>query len=85
MSGAAVIILAASVLAEFSPTAAALHKNQEAFKQKMMPSVGKVVTVTGKLSVGKISDFVYTDDPGAVYIRAPNYRTFIGWMSFPVK
>ena len=48
-----------------------LSDQRDAFKKKMMPSVGKVVTVTGELSVGKISEFVGTDDGGAVYIRTP--------------
>jgi hypothetical protein len=40
------------------------------FKRKMMPSVGKQVTVTGELSIGKISEFIFTDDGGDVYVRA---------------
>jgi hypothetical protein len=43
---------------------------REAFKRKMMPSVGKEVTVTGKLWTGKISEFIGTDDGGLVFIRA---------------
>ena len=70
MPGAAAFIVVASVFSQFNPAAAKLNDNREAFKRKMMPYVGKVVTVTGRLSVGKISDFVYTDDPGAVYVRS---------------
>jgi hypothetical protein len=68
--GATVMILAMAILAEENPAAAALNRNKEAFKRKMTPYIGKEVTVTGKLSVGKVSDFIWTDDPGAVYVRA---------------
>ena len=70
MNGAAALILAMALIGEENPAAIALNRNHEAFKQKMMPHVGKVVTVVGQLSVGKMSEFVYTDDPGAVYLRA---------------
>lgn len=70
MQGTAALILATAMFSQYNPAAAKLDDNREVFKRKMMPYVGKVVTVTGTLSVGKISDFVRTDDPGAVYVRA---------------
>jgi hypothetical protein len=70
MQSAVALILAATVFSEYDPAVARLRANQDAFKKKMMPHVGKVVTVTGQLSVGKISNFVWTDDPGAVYVRS---------------
>jgi hypothetical protein len=70
MQGTVALILAATVFSQYNPAAAKLNDNHEAFKRKMMPYVGKTVTVTGHLSVGKISDFVWTDDPGAVYVLA---------------
>ena len=69
MNTAVAFFLAATVFGEDNPAAIKLHNTREAFQRKMMPYVGKVVTVTGYLAVGKISDFVYTDDPGAVYVR----------------
>jgi hypothetical protein len=70
MQSAATLILATAVFSQFNPAAAKLQDNRKTFKQQMMPYVGTVVTVTGQLAVGKISDFVWTDDPGAVYVRA---------------
>lgn len=69
MQAAVLLIVAVAILGEENPAAAALNRNHEAFKQKMMPLVGKEVTVRGVLSVGKVSEFIYTDDPGAVYVK----------------
>src|SRR6476659_8600351 len=69
MQAAALLIVSMAILSEENPAAIALHRNHEAFKQKMMPLVGKEVTVSGVLSVGKESEFIYTDDPGAVYVK----------------
>ena len=68
----AALIFAVVVLGQYDPAVAKLRQHREPFKQSMMPHVGKVVAVTGKLSFGKISDFVWTEDPGAVYVRAIN-------------
>jgi hypothetical protein len=69
MNGVASLIVLTAILGEYNPAAAALNRNQEAFKQKMTPYIGKEVTVVGILSVGKLSDFIRTDDPGAVYVK----------------
>ena len=37
-----------------------------------MPSVGKVVTITGTLTLGKIANCVESDDGGQVYLRSSN-------------
>jgi hypothetical protein len=76
MQGTVALILATAALGQYNPAAAKLHENREVFKRQMMPDVGKVVTVTGKLSLGKISHFVWMDDPGAVYIRATKPEEF---------
>jgi len=46
-----------------------------AFRQKMMPKVGKVVTVTGKFTLGKGPDFILTDDGGMVHLDSARVKT----------
>src|SRR5438045_7776636 len=70
MQAAALLIVSVTILGDENLAAAALHRNQQAFKQKMTPYIGKEVTVIGVLNVGKESDFIRTDDPGAVYVKA---------------
>jgi len=70
MQVVALLIVSVAILGEENLAAAALHRNQEAFKKKMTPYIGKEVTVIGVLSVGKESNFVWTDDPGAVYVKS---------------
>jgi hypothetical protein len=43
---------------------------RDAFMRKMMPQVGKVVTVAGKLQMYKLSEAVETDDGGVVHVMS---------------
>ena len=68
MHSLSLLVVAATLYGQVQPSE--FRAKRDAFKQKMMPSVGKVVTVTGTLSVGKIAEFIATNDGGAVYMMS---------------
>ena len=47
----------------------AREKAKAEWRKRMLKRVGKKVTVAGTLEVGKISDFIRTDEDGHVYVH----------------
>src|SRR5437016_1750776 len=62
----AALIVAASLCSQVQ--ADEIDDKRAAFKRKMMPKVGKIVTIAGRLELGKGPDYIQTEDGGQVWL-----------------